>query len=106
MRWKPAGSPWMRKRRMGERHHLGAFVALGAVVLPIEGDAVEVGRDEPAVGDGDAVGVARHIYSAAPVQGRRMVSLDAGGTAGLAWICSAGASDRAELTRPRKSLIS
>ena len=45
----------------GERHHLGPFAALGPVVLPLEGHAGVVERDEPAVGDSDAVGVARQI---------------------------------------------
>jgi hypothetical protein len=43
MRWKPEGSTWMRKR--------------AAVILPPEGDAVAVARDQAAVGDGDAMGV-------------------------------------------------
>src|SRR6516225_6298549 len=45
-----------------ERHH--PVVSLGAVkaiILPLEGDALVVGRDQAAVGDGDAVGVARKI---------------------------------------------
>src|SRR5580704_16811598 len=45
-----------------ERHH--PVVSLGAVtaiILPREGDALVVGRDQAAVGDGDAVGVARKI---------------------------------------------
>jgi hypothetical protein len=42
-----------------ERHH--PVVSLGAVeaiILPLEGDVVVIGRDQAAVGDGDAVGVA------------------------------------------------
>jgi hypothetical protein len=45
-----------------ERHH--PVVSLGAVkaiILPLEGDALVVGRDQAAVGDRDAVGVARKI---------------------------------------------
>src|SRR6202035_6075259 len=45
-----------------ERHH--PVVSLGAVkaiILPREGDALVVGRDQAAVGDGDTVGVARKI---------------------------------------------
>ena len=45
----------------GERHHLVAIAAFDPVVLPLEGDAVVVERDQAAVGDGDAVGVAREI---------------------------------------------
>ena len=48
-----------------EAHELLAIAApgtsLGAIVLPAEGDSVGVGRDDPAVGDGDAVGVAAEI---------------------------------------------
>ena len=45
----------------GERHQLGAVAPLRPIVLPPEGHAGVVERDEPAVGDGDAVGVAREI---------------------------------------------
>ena len=45
----------------GEGHHLGPLAALGAIVLPLEGDALAVERDEAAVGDGDAVGVAGEV---------------------------------------------
>ena len=45
----------------GERHDLLAVATLGAIVLPSEGDAGAVAGDQPAVGDGDAVGVARQI---------------------------------------------
>ncbi len=45
----------------GERHDLLAIAAIGAIVLPPEGDAGVVAGDQPAVGDGDAVGVARQI---------------------------------------------
>ena len=43
----------------GERHDLVAGAAVGSIVLVFEGDALLVERDQPAVGDGDAVGVAR-----------------------------------------------
>ena len=44
----------------------------GAVILPPEGDALLVERDEPAVGDGDAVGVAGEIgeHRLGPAKGR------------------------------------
>src|SRR5664280_1230907 len=45
----------------GERHDLLPLTTFGAVVLPLDGDAVAVERDEAAVGDGNAVGVARQI---------------------------------------------
>src|ERR1700674_3754855 len=43
----------------GECHDLLPFATLGAIVLPLEGDAVTVERDQAAVGDGDAMSVAR-----------------------------------------------
>jgi hypothetical protein len=43
-----------------ERHHLDACGSIDAVVLPLEGDAV-VDGDEAAVGDGDAMGITRHV---------------------------------------------
>ena len=42
-------------------HDLVSVGSVGAVILPFEGDAVVVEGDEPAVGDGDAVGVAREV---------------------------------------------
>jgi hypothetical protein len=44
-----------------KRHPLASIVAFASVVLPPEGDAMVVERDQAAVGDGDAVGVAREI---------------------------------------------
>src|SRR5262249_57529204 len=44
-----------------ERHQLVSLGTFDAVVLPLEGDAVVVERDQALVGDGDAVGVAREI---------------------------------------------
>ena len=45
----------------GEGHQLAPGLALGAVVLPAEGDAALVEGDQAAVGDGDAVGVAGEV---------------------------------------------
>src|SRR6202022_2270637 len=42
----------------GECHDLLAVATIGAIVLPSEGDAGAVASDQPAVGDGDAVGIA------------------------------------------------
>ena len=44
-----------------ERHGPVALGAVAAVVLVAEGDAGLVERDQPLVGDGDAVGVARQV---------------------------------------------
>ena len=45
----------------GQCHDLLAFATIGAIVLPPEGDAGAVAGDQPGVGDGDAVGIARQI---------------------------------------------
>ena len=45
----------------GERHHLIAFAPFEPVVLPLEGDALVIEREQAAVGDGDPVGVAGEI---------------------------------------------
>ena len=42
-------------------HDLVALVTIGTIVLPSEDDAVAVAGDQPAVGDGDAVGIAGQI---------------------------------------------
>jgi hypothetical protein len=44
-----------------ERHRLPPVGPVDAVVLPAERDAVVVGRDQTAIGDGDAVGIAGEI---------------------------------------------
>ena len=44
-----------------ERHDLLARVAIGAAILVFERDAGAVAGKQAAVGDGDAVGVARQI---------------------------------------------
>ena len=41
-----------------ERHGLEPVAAFDAVILPLEGDALLVERDETGVRDGDAMGVA------------------------------------------------
>ena len=45
----------------GERHGLVPAGSLDPVILELEGDALRIGRDQPAVGDRDAVGIAREI---------------------------------------------
>ena len=47
--------------RHRQRHGLVAVRTLDAIILVLEGDAGLVGGDEAAVGDSDAVGVARKI---------------------------------------------
>src|SRR5947208_13168288 len=44
-----------------ERHELVASVGLGPVILPFERHALAVEGDEPAVGNGDPVGVAGQV---------------------------------------------
>ena len=55
-----------------ERHGPEPVAAFDPVVLPFEGDALVVERDEPGVGDGDAVGVAGEIgeNGLGPAKGR------------------------------------
>jgi hypothetical protein len=45
----------------GECHDLLAITPFGTIVLPSEGDTGAVAGDQPAVGDGDAMGIARQI---------------------------------------------
>src|ERR1700722_17262853 len=59
MRWKPAGSTCTRKRRMNS--WVATFAPFEPVVLPLEGDALVIEREQAAVGDGDPVGVAGEI---------------------------------------------
>ena len=65
MRWKPAGNTCIRNRRMNSS--VASVITLylagpsTAVVLPFEGDALVIGCDQAAVGDGDAVGIAGEI---------------------------------------------
>src|SRR5271165_3999309 len=65
MRWKPLGSTCRRKRRMNSAASsvivLEPVAAFDAVVLPLEGDAGLVERDQTGVRDRHAVGVAGEI---------------------------------------------
>ena len=44
-----------------ECHNLLTIATLGTIVLPSEGDTAPVAGDQPAIGDGDAVGIAGQI---------------------------------------------
>jgi len=59
-----------------ERHVLVAIAPLDAVVLPPEGDALLVAGDQAAVGDGDAVGVARQIVQQRLRSAERTLGVD------------------------------
>ncbi len=59
-----------------QRHHLVAGGPLDPIVLAIEGDAVLVGGQQPAIGDRDAVGVVRPIAQHLPGPGERLVGVD------------------------------
>jgi hypothetical protein len=52
-----------------ERHQLVTSVGLSPVILPPEGHALTVEGDEPAVGDRDAVRVARQVGIDRPADG-------------------------------------
>jgi hypothetical protein len=59
-----------------ERHGLEPVAAFDPIVLPFEGDAFLVERDEPGVGDRDAVGVAREIGENRLRPGERPLGVD------------------------------
>jgi len=58
----------------GERHHLG--LAVVAVVFPGEADLTIVEPPQPAVGDGDAMGVAAQIGQHLLGAGERTLGVD------------------------------
>ena len=55
----------MRKRRIelvcGKCHGLVAITFFGAIVFPLKGNSVFITSDEPAVADGDAMGVSSEV---------------------------------------------
>jgi hypothetical protein len=59
-----------------QRHHLVAGGPLDPIVLAIEGDAVLVGGQQPAIGDRDAVGVVRQMAQHLPGPGERLVGVE------------------------------
>ena len=59
-----------------ERHGLEPVASFAAVVLPFEGDALLVERDEPGVRDRDAVGVARQVGEDGLRSGERSLGVD------------------------------
>ena len=81
-----------------ERHRLVARPALGAVVLPAEGDAALVQREQAAVGDRHPVGVARQIGQHRRGPGKRALGIDHP----LALRAAARASGRRRARRPAR----
>src|SRR5271165_1777680 len=59
-----------------ERHGLEPVAAFDAVILPLEGPALLVERDEPGVRDGDAMGVAGEIGENGLWPGERPLGVD------------------------------
>jgi hypothetical protein len=59
-----------------ERHGFVALATFEPIILPCEGDAVVVGRDQTAVGDRDAMGVARQIREHGLRSGERSLGVD------------------------------
>ena len=57
-----------------QRHRLVAGRPFDPIVLVLEGDAVLVGGHEPAIGDRNAVGVARQIAQHLPGPGERLLA--------------------------------
>ena len=60
----------------GQRHRLVTRGPFDPVVLPLEGDAGRIGCDQPAIGDGDAVGIAREIGEHRRGATERSLSID------------------------------
>ena len=59
-----------------QRHRLVAARSLDPIVLVLEGDVVLVGGQQPAIGDRDAVGVARQIAQHLLGSGERLFRVD------------------------------
>src|SRR6516162_3835871 len=59
-----------------QRHGLVPARPFDAVILPREGDTGRVGGDQPAIGDGNAVGVARQVGEHGPRPGERLLGVD------------------------------
>jgi len=59
-----------------EDHGLVFGLSLGAIVLPLEGDAVLIHSDQPAVGDGYPVGIAGQISQYSFRAGKRALGID------------------------------
>ena len=59
-----------------QRHRLVSGGPFDPIILPLEGDALVVGRDQAAIGDGDAVGVARQIAQHLPGPAERLLGID------------------------------
>ena len=60
----------------GERHGLVSPWSLDPVILEFEGDVIGIGRDQPAVGDGDAVSISRQIGKHRFRAGERLFCID------------------------------
>jgi len=60
----------------GEGHRLVAGATIGAVILPAEGDAFVVARNQPAVRDGDPVGIAGQVGEDGLRPGERALAVD------------------------------
>src|ERR1700680_4177953 len=79
MRWKPLGSTCIRKRRMNSCGvSVMVFQRPGPSMrcLPAERYATVIGGDEPAIGDGDPMGVARQIGQHGPRSAERTFGID------------------------------
>ena len=59
--WQHVDQEAADKLAGGQCHDLLALATIGTIVLPSEGNAVVADCDQSAVGDGDAVGIARQI---------------------------------------------
>lgn len=59
-----------------ERHQAVTLLAFTPIILPLEADATRFEGDEPAIGDGDAVSVARQIRQHLIRPGERALGVD------------------------------
>src|SRR6202023_58305 len=75
----------------GQCHDLLAITTFSAIVLPSEGHAVAVAGHQPAVGDGDAVGIARQIGQHGLWAAKRTLGIDR----------PFGSAQRSQMTRER-----
>ena len=59
-----------------DRHKLVASIALGPVILPFESHAFAVEGDQPAIGNGDPVGVAGQVGKHSVGSAKRPLGID------------------------------
>ena len=76
-----AGGQYMDKKApdklgYGQGHGLVAMTPLGTIVFPLKGNTVFIAGNEPAVADGDPMGVARQLDEHGLGSGERSLGID------------------------------